>query len=405
MVTLEMVLDPSGIRRGAAEAERALGTVGAAAGRAGQAVDDIGARAGRAARGVGSLSDAFQSVSGSIQVGQGITQTLAALERADVASAGTNVARTLLEIAKTKNDFSQLATGVGATGGVLSTLASIVRAHPLLSLATVVGGIATAFGLMRQEVQQTTKATDDLAAALSAVRADRIAQVRIGLGGADSRATPEATLDTLAKMQAEGTTSFGVTDAANRLGLSEIELRNYLARVPGVGDSATRYRAGQVGFFDLSQFGVEDTIRAGQLAYGDRLSARAFAEYQRRAPQPNLDAIGGTRAPLTQYGPGADDWEQEQERRAAALEEFQQQVQELRQVGAQVGSTFASAFETIINKTNSAREAVEQLIRTLGSQVFQSVFQNLGASIAGGLAGSGPSGRTRSVDAPGWQQA
>ncbi len=418
MVTLEMVLDPSGIRRGAAEAERALGTVGTAAGRVGQAVDDIGARASRAARGVGNLSDAFQSVGGSIQVGQGITQTLAALERADVASAGTNVARTLLEISKTGADFRQLAAGVGATGGAFATLRSVMTAHPILTIARVVGLAATAFGLFSSNADKATAAVERQASALDRLRQGlREVEVRAGFGGGDPRTSSRGTVDTLTALTLSGDSGqINAADAARLFGLSEQDFRYALYR-GGAGEEALAPRSifrrgadGRPEFvrygegFRTNQFPRDQVIGAGEYLLRQRREQEQLGAFQRGAPQPNLDAIGGTRPPLTQYGPGADDWEQEQERRAAALEEFQAQVQELQQVGEQVGATFASAFESVISGANSAREAIAGLARQLGSQVLQGVFQSLGRNLGSAFAGSGPDGRTRAAEGQGWQR-
>lgn len=408
MVTLEMVLDPSGIRRGAAEAERALGTVGTAAGRAGQAVDDIGARATRAARGVGNLSDAFQSVGGSLQVGQGITQTLAALERADIAGAGTNVARTLLEISKTGADFRQLASGVGATGGAFATLRSVMTAHPILTIASFVGLAATAFGLFSSNADKATAAVERQASALDRLRQGlREVEVRAGFGGGDPRTSSRGTVDTLTALTLSGDSGqINAADAARLFGLSEQDFRYALYR-GGAGEEALAPRSifrrgadGRPEFvrygegFRTNQFPRDQVIGAGEYLLRQRREQEQLGAFQRGAPQPGLDAIGAD--PLTQYGPGAAEWGKEQQRRAAeALEEFQAQVQELQQIGAQVGATFATAFESVISGANSARDAVAGLSRSLGSQVLQSVFQRLGSSIAGGLAGAGPDSRQR----------
>lgn len=411
--TLELQLDPSGIRRGAAEAERSLADLDRASQRTAAYVDGIystlGQRSESAARGVRNLGDAFQSVGGSLQVGQGISQVLQSLERADIAGAGTNVARTLLEISKTGQDFRQLASGVGATGGAFATLRTVMAAHPILTIASVVGLAATAFSVLSSNADKATTSVERQVTALDRLRDGlREVEVRAGFGGGDPRTSSRGTVDTLTALTLSDQRSFQSADVARLLGISDQDFR-YLLYQGGAGESALQLsqfdRRLGLGRFQNTAFDRQTTLNAAEILLRQRREQEQLGAFQRGAPQPNLDAIGGTRLPLTQYGPGADDWEQEQERRAAALEEFQQQVQELRQVGAEVGSTFASAFESVISGANSAREAVAALARSLGSSLLQSVFRNLGSSFGGLFAGSGPSDRTRSVDAPGWEQA
>ena len=413
MVTLEMVLDPSGIRRGAAEAERALGGVGAAAGKTGQAIDDIGNRATRAAAGVGNLSNAFQSVGGTIQVGQGITQTLAALERADIAGAGTSVARTLLEISKTGADFRQLASGVGATGGAFATLRSVMTAHPILTIASFVGLAATAFGLFSSNADKATAAVERQASALDRLRQGlREVEVRAGFGGGDPRTSSRGTIDTLTALTLSGDTGqINAADAARLFGLSEQDFRYALYR-GGAGEEALAPRSifrrgadGRPEFvrygegFRTNQFPRDQVIGAGEYLLRQRREQEQLGAFQRGAPQPNLDAIGGDRLPLTQYGPTEQDFQAEMARRESEIDAFNEQLQELRDIGSQVGATFASAFESVVSGANSAREAVASLARSLGSSVLQSVFRSLGANIAGSFARDG--GPSATVRTPG----
>lgn len=433
MVTLEMVLDPRGVQTGAAEVGRALEGIGAAAGRAGRAVDSafdvltfvgsngtrdlrqlpaafdaIYGSASRAATGVGNLSNAFQSVGGSIQVGQGITQTLAALERADVAGAGTNVARTLLEISKTGADFRQLASGVGATGGAFTALRAVMTAHPILTIATVVGLAATAFSVFSDNADKATASIDRQASSLDRLREGlREVEARAKFGGGDPRTTSRGTLDTLTALSLSDQKSFQSADVARLLGISDQDFR-YLLYRGGAGESALQpsqfdRRLG-LGQFQNVTFDRSTTLNAAEILLRQRREQEQIGAFQRGAPQPNLDAIGGDRSPLTQYGPTEQDFQAEMARRESEIEAFNEQLQELRDIGSQVGATFASAFESVVSGANSAREAIAGLARQLGSQVLQSVFQSLGRNLGSAFAGSGPDGRTRAAEGQGWQR-
>ena len=140
-------------------------------------------------------------------------------------------------------------------------------------------------------------------------------------------------------------------------------------------------------------------LNAAEILLRQRREQEQIGAFQRGAPQPNLDAIGGDRLPLTQYGPTEQDFQAEMARRESEIDAFNEQLQELRDIGSQVGATFASAFESVVSGANSAREAVASLARSLGSSVLQSVFRSLGANIAGSFARDG--GPSATVRTPG----
>lgn len=436
MVTLEMVLDPSGIQRGAADGARAIDSLGRSAKDASAVLDgmrfklsgggvfapldalkDIEKSATGAVRGLGNLSNAFQSVGGSLQVGQGITQTLAALERADVAGAGTNVARTLLEISKTGQDFRQLASGVGATGGAFTALRAVMTAHPILTIATAIGLASTAIGLFTSKTKESVDEVAKLGQGLERIRA----QQSIGIDFGDPDFSRRGRRDEIEALRSaaidiragrRSTTAGGLVDLLGP-GVSLQDLlegqdpQSTLRDDPRLllNPSLNRSPDRQIGASTAVEairrriLFLESELRLNQPSVGDQAYDRAFAAYQRGAPQPNLDAIGGDRSPLTQYGPTEQDFQAEMARRESEIDAFNEQLQELRDIGSQVGATFASAFESVVSGANSARDAVAGLAKSLGSSVLQQVFRNLGANIAGSFARDG--GPSATVRTPG----
>lgn len=397
MVTLEMVLDASGIQRGAREAERSLDGVGGAASRVGKSLDEIGTRAQRAAQGVNRLGDAFQSVGGSIQVGQGLQATLAALERADVAQAGFQTSRTLLEIAKTGADFRQLAQGVGATGGAFATLGAIMRAHPILTIATAIGIAATAIGVFTSETEKSTQAVERQASALDRMRQSLAeVQTRARFSGVDPRTTTGGAVDALTAMSLSGNGRFQVGDAARLLGVSESELRALLGRA-GAGESAAEILPGRQRDFvtgsryRVSEFDRDTTLRAGELLLQQRRQSEALSAFQRGAPQPNLDAVKPAFEKGDFFGPTDSDWIKEQQRRAEeSTNQYEDRLRELQQTGAEVGATLGKIFMDAAAGATTARQAVMQLIQSLGSMFAQRAFSALGSAVGGAFAGPGP---------------
>lgn len=402
--TLELQLDPSGIRRGAAEAERSLADLDRASQRTAAYVDGIYTTASRsdsAARGVRNLGDAFQSVGGSLQVGQGISQVLQSLQRADIAGAGTNVARTLLEISKTGADFRQLAAGVGATGGAFTVLRGIMVAHPILTIATAIGLAASAFSLFSSGAEKASAAVDSLAKSQERLKAsiesvssaDAIARIRERTGGSISQQeSVRARIGGLESLLADLDTNSGRNVSLESLSritdIDQTKLLQMFDRQPNAlgvssdGQAALRR--------DLTLQVLE-----GRLRFLNQINGRFSGRSGAGAEPYDIDA-DHTAGPFAGFGRAKKAAEQQElARQKAAIEEFQAQVQELQQIGAQVGATFATAFESVISGANSARDAVAGLSRSLGSQVLQSVFQRLGSSIAGGLAGAGPDSRQR----------
>ncbi|MBK8100565.1 MAG: hypothetical protein IPK26_26025 [Planctomycetes bacterium] len=320
------------------------------------------------------------------------------------------MARTLLEISKTGADFRQLASGVGATGGAFTALRAVMTAHPILTIATVVGLAATAFSVFSDNADKATASIDRQASSLDRLREGlREVEARAKLGGGDPRTTSSGTLDTLTALSLSDQKSFQSADVARLLGISDQDFR-YLLYRGGAGESALRpsqfdRRLG-LGQFQNVTFDRSTTLNAAEILLRQRREQEQIGAFQRSAPQPNLDAIGGERSPLTQYGPTEQDFQAEMARRESEIEAFNEQLQELRDIGSQVGATFASAFESVVSGANSAREAVASLARSLSSSVLQQVFRSLGANIAGSFArDGGPSATTRAATGQGWQQA
>ena len=432
MVTLEMVLDPSGIRRGVAEAERALADLDRSAQRTASSMDKTSAaallavrnmssywngvydsqRSESVARGVRHLGDAFQSVGGSLQVVQGISQVLQSLQRADIAGAGTNVARTLLEISKTGQDFRQLAAGVGATGGAFATLRVVMVAHPILTIATAIGIASTAFAVFSSNTEKAKSAVDALAESQERLKqslqsiagADAIARIRERTGGSISpQESVRARIGGLEALLSDLDTNPGRNIDLGSLSrisaIDETKLLQMFDRQPNAlgvsSDGQTALRR------DLTLQVLE-----GRLRFLNQVNGRFSDRSSGGVDQYDIDA-DHTAGPFAGFGRAKEAaGKLDLERQQAEIDAFNEQLQELRDIGSQVGATFASAFESVVSGANSAREAVASLARSLSSSVLQQVFRSLGANIAGSFArDGGPSATTRAATGQGWQQA
>lgn len=135
MPILELLIDATGMQRGAAQAKAALDSIYGAGSRIEPVMQKVG----------GSLSSAFQVTGGGVQIATGISQTAKAFGELNTAAGLFNASRTLLEIGNTARDFGQLRGAVGGAATVFGTLGAVIRANPIGAVATAIGIAATAF--------------------------------------------------------------------------------------------------------------------------------------------------------------------------------------------------------------------------------------------------------------------
>lgn len=187
MPVLELVVDATGMERGSQQAQAALRGVSTAAEQTQAKVSQIG----------GSLRNTFQVVGGVSQVGQGITSTAAALTNMNTGLAAFAASRTLLEIGKTAQDFKDMAVSVtkvssdiyGMTTNVtrsataFEVLKTAMRAHPLLTIATVLGAAAGVMSLFTSGTKEAANAFDELAASMDKIRINDEVSRFLGVAG------------------------------------------------------------------------------------------------------------------------------------------------------------------------------------------------------------------------------
>jgi len=208
MATLELAVDARPMQRGAQEATQALDGVSKAAERTTAAVEQTAQAAtgvGRAAAAASadvrkiaqaateagksvsnagaSMRAAFQATGGSIQVAGGIAQTAKAFGELNIAAATFGSSRALLEIGKTVEDFRELAATVGKTGSVFQTLGAIIKANPLLSVATALGAVGSLMQVFTGQTDEAAKAVQGFNEELQKLARQRQAAEILGIAG------------------------------------------------------------------------------------------------------------------------------------------------------------------------------------------------------------------------------
>lgn len=257
MATLELAVDARPMQRGAQEATQALDGVSKAAERTTAAVEETAQAAtgvGRAAAAASSdvrkisqaatdasksvanagasMRAAFQATGGSIQVAGGIAQTAKAFGELNVAAAAFGSSRALLEIGKTVEDFRELAATVGKTGSVFQTLGAIVKANPLLTIATVLGSIGSLMSIFGDNTKKAAEAFEDLGTAMSKARMDAATAAYLGATGPGTQGQQQALFEAVGRAR---TTGAGINLREFGTGPGQI----------GYGAQAARYLAQQ----------------------------------------------------------------------------------------------------------------------------------------------------------------
>lgn len=371
MVSLELLIDASGMERGAAQATRALGSV------------TSGAQA--AERNVGNLNRAFAGTSGFASAGTAIASAASAFDRLNISSAGFAASNAIVAVGRSVQDFALL-------GGRIGTVASaFARFNPYLLVASTalsaVSALMSVFGRDSDEttrsLQQQTNALDGLLSKLSEVR------VRAGYGGSDPRTSVSGTVDTLTALRTSPSRSFSASEAAALFGVTEQELRYALAR-GGLGESALEVRqkyrprydaSGQLrptpdGFeFARQSFTSADLVGAGQSLLGQRRDSIDSAEQSVRQAK-DLAKIQ------------EDTERRRQEQAQAFAEQMERSIEQARRFGEQLGDGVADAVLGL----RSGREVLASMVQDLARLGIREATGSLFAAARGALQNFGTTG-------------
>jgi hypothetical protein len=408
---LDLTIDATGMERGAQQAQQALGKVTQSVKLTDQA-----------------LNKAFQTTGGTIQVAGGISQTAKALADLNAAAAASSAARTLLEIGRTAQDFRELSQGIqqttatydiygtkittaaAATGrlqSVMMTLSSVVRANPLLLIATAIGAISTAMSVFGDNTKKAADAYGELGAEIRKVRATEAAAEYLGINadtGAQRRALLMRTAEqamgrgmSMQELQASGMGMDAMRFLASRgnqqaldymrqggsytnrsyaAGMQGVTVRQFeRRRMPDVGLNAEqtqdflRARARETGMVPTpAQAGGTDYFRGGM--QGAAQTAMLIAEYKRKE---------------------AEDSQRVAENMARAAD-----------YAGNIGATVGSAFADVLMKTTTLRQAFASIVASIarqglsdvGAAIFRGAVSGLTQTQAGGNAGLTAPGET-----------
>lgn len=432
MATLELTIDATGMERGAQQAQQAIGKVTSAAQQSQQ-----------------TLNKAFQTTGGTIQVAGGISQTAKALADLNVAAAASNVARTLLEIGKTAQDFREMASSipkattpiletlpvfdalgvkVGETtrvigqaterttrmGAVFSTLSTIIRANPLLAIATVIGAISTAMAVFGDNTKKAADSFDRLGETMSKARMDASTAAYLGVAGPNNQGTLQALFDAISATRASGQ-GMNLRDFG-RIGYGARAAKQLVASgTPEQREAALEYvrRGGSTVSLGYGMETVSE-FRPGELpslALTQEQTQSMLRDIYRSIPQGGATTAPWTQSGGTSYGIGGA-INQSMQMAMLSAEYKRKEAEDSKRVAenmaraadyaGNIGATVGSAFADVLMKTTTLRQAFASIVASIarqglsdvGAAIFRGAVSGLTPTQAGGNAGLTAPGTT-----------
>lgn len=386
MATLELLIDASGMQRGAQQAEAALKTVQTASDRTQASVQNAGR----------SLSNAFQATGGSIQIAQGVAQTAKAFGDLNTAAGLFSASRVLLEIGKTADDFRQLNGAVRTSGGLWSSLGAIMRAHPLLTIASVIGAAASVMSLFSSNTTKSAEAFTQLGQAMRSAQVDERTARFLGISASGALGRQAQGVQS-AISALEGQQSISARQLGEAGGTGLVDVLRFL-RQEGNQDALTYLRTGQ-----LTR---DEIVERGRGAYARRVDvdpgtltltgAQARDFLRRRFEQLSTDQTAYEQQipSLYQFGAGrlgsefrfddasagmpANYVEQSAADRARVQEEAAARVADNMARAAdyaeQIGQSFGAAIADVVLGATSLRQALAGLVQSGARQGLSSAF-------------------------------
>ena len=408
MPTLELLIDASGMQRGATEAESALRRVKTAveavssASTGGSGIYGGGSRVGSSGAtsfsfgggGAGGAGSAFQVGGGSVQIAQGIAQTTQALQGLNTQAAAFAAARTALELGNTIRDFQAFRSSVGGVTTVFGTLGAVLRANPIGAIATAIGLAATAMSFFGSRTKDTTSEVQKQVSELSKLRAALPGtEARVGLGAADPRTTSGGTIDTILALRersrAESNISideaarlFGITPERLRLGLEDTGIAPSVNQpLPVTRTPAVDGRGNPLGFDRVTGGGFQSGISTSAAAqFGERLLTDRSQQERFRADGAAMDNMGASlRAAEMEADFQARNRAEDESRKAQqeAAERVAESMERAAQFGEQIGASVGDAAAQMLFAGRSFRDVISNLVRQFATQGLQ----NAGAGL------------------------
>jgi len=444
MPVLELGVDARGIRQGLTDADRALDQTAKKAQQAESSVKRMGTTAQASGH---NLSAAFAATGGGLSVTRGLVSIGDGFKSANLGMATFAASQALLDIGRLSADMAAVSSATGAAGGAFSKLGAIIKANPLLTIATILAGAATAMGLFGKETKETADEWDRLGKAIKDARLG--SQVKDFLGISNNRGGELSSLESLVggylKQPAYGTTS--ISDLRKQAGLTQPQVESAAFRggafvnfdpSQGSAQKITNTAAAAILRQIYKDISAQVTASSGSapgssVAFGGGLFGSQFGGSPNFYPGPRnaqdienqriaqfrqtqrqggslvfgQGALGPNQFDVNFGGPSTagDLIRQSPAERAQIdaairnrnIEEAQRAMDELVQTGREFGATIGDAFFNVASGTQSARQALASLVLDFSRAASRQTFANIFGAAS---AGFGKTGAQVAADTP-----
>lgn len=444
MPTLEIAVDARGVEQGLRQANKALDETAQKADRAEREVKQMGQASHVAGRDMGA---AFAATGGGLAITHGLEGISSGFRSGNSAMAAFAASQALLDLGRFAEDMKSVSAATGQATTVFGTLGTIIKAHPLMTIATVLAGAAAAMAIFTSDTEEAANEFERLGQAMEKVRLGRGAAELLGLSQLTQAQRAQQGVQDVATQFMAGPMTYG--QMATALGIGPVRNLLALQQAGGAGLPAPEFRqvggGGRLGAITEAQVPIAEqrvTREAAQAILrtlykqlqteAEELKARGPAAIGAAAPgQPfSIFDVGQAGAPFTRGGvlypqgfgtgqalmrqpggPGTFNYQPPSgpglsggmgmvgyginmgmqtltQMQAFANEqalEAENRMRELVSLGETFGQTIGDAFFRVAEGTMTARQAMAELVRQFAQMAAQSAFRGIGAQVFGGF--------------------
>ena len=442
MPTLEIAVDARGVTQGLQQANKALDETAQKADRAEREVKQMGQASHVAGRDMGA---AFAATGGGLAITHGLEGISSGFRSGNSAMAAFAASQALLDLGRFAEDMKSVSAATGGATTVFGTLGTVIRAHPLMTIASVLAVAASAMAVFGDDTSGAADEMERLGDAMRKAEASQYVQRVLGLSQDPGvRGKQQAVFQALQRYDVGELQTFG--ELAKSLGISTQDIRNRLQQAPQDVLQAIPRRglARQLPGAAPSQiYGAQRVPREVaefivRQIYADlSREARSLATTPSRAAgraapgQPFTFDFPAAGAPFTRGGvmypqgygtgemlmrrpgdPGTFGYQPPSgpglsggmgmvgygmnmgmqtltQMQAFANEqalEAKQAMDELVAQGQQFGQTIGDAFFRVAEGTMTAKQAMAELVRQFAQMAAQSAFRGIGGDLFGRFA-------------------
>ena len=176
---IEIAADSRGVVAGLQPANKALDETAKKADRAEKEVKDLGHSGQMAGR---NMSAAFAATGGGLAITHGLEGIAGGLRSGSGAMATFAASQALLDLGRFAEDMKGVTAATGGATSIFGTLGAVMKAHPLMTIATVLAGAAAAMSIFSDDTSEAADEFDRLAESMEKARMSKAARELLGLG-------------------------------------------------------------------------------------------------------------------------------------------------------------------------------------------------------------------------------